>query len=115
MNSSTPLDSPKVTGLQSTQISFAQYQSKAFPKRSASFFALELAGEVGELANEEKKIWRDPQRNIDKDRIADEAADVFIALVNYANERGIDLETAVQTKLLEIERRRLSGKMGTAL
>jgi NTP pyrophosphatase (non-canonical NTP hydrolase) len=106
------LSPPKVTGLQITQNSFAHYQSKAFAPRSASFFALELAGEVGELANEEKKIWRDPTRAIDKDRIADEAADVFIALMNYANERGLDLEAAVQKKLTEIECRRVNGKMG---
>ena len=111
----TELLPPQISGLQATQKSFADYQSKAFAPRSPSFFALELAGEVGELANEEKKIWRDAGRQIDLGRIGDEAADVFIALINYANERGVDLESAVQKKLIEIERRRISGKMGPAL
>ncbi|MFZ9518875.1 MAG: hypothetical protein ACO3A4_00200 [Silvanigrellaceae bacterium] len=88
------------------------YQLRAFGQRSASFFALELAGECGELANLEKKLWRDPNCAIEPRAIADEAADVFIALMNYCNARGIDLEPSVVDKLRRIEERRKSGSMG---
>lgn len=103
---------PAVFGLNKTQENFAQYQNKAFPKREPQFFALELAGECGELANCEKKLWRDPARKIEENKLEDEAADVFIALINYCNTRGINLENAVQRKLSEIERRRVAGLMG---
>ena len=39
--------------------------------------------------------------------VADEAADVCIALLNYANSRGIDLAKAVQTKMAIIDKKRL--------
>jgi NTP pyrophosphatase (non-canonical NTP hydrolase) len=107
-----PLIPPQVQGLEQTQQSFMDYQLRAFGQRSASFFALELAGECGELANLEKKLWRDPNSNIDPQHIADEAADVFIALMNYCNARGVQLESSVQGKLQRIEERRLRGAMG---
>lgn len=103
---------PQVQGLEPTQQSFLDYQLRAFGQRSASFFALELAGECGELANLEKKLWRDPEREIDAQHLADEAADVFIALMNYCNARGIALEPAVHSKLERIESRRQQGQMG---
>ncbi len=112
--SQTPpaLNPPLVTGLAETQKSFLEYQLKAFGQRSPSFFALELAGEVGELANLEKKIWRDPERDVDLTQLSDEAADVFIALMNYCNARGLALESAVSNKLERIEKRRCAGAMG---
>ena len=64
------------------------------------------------FANLEKKIWRDPTHPPDMKHVADEAADVFIALMNYCNARGIDLEPAVMQKLVRIEERRLAGLMG---
>jgi NTP pyrophosphatase (non-canonical NTP hydrolase) len=109
------LSPPAVEGLTQTQKNFAVYQSQAFPRRQPEFFALELAGECGELANLEKKIWRDPSRSDVLPRLADEAADVFISLMNYCNERNIDLEAAVRSKLHAIELRRVAGKMGRSL
>lgn len=103
---------PRVHGLAETQESFLEYQLLAFGQRVPSFFALELAGEVGELANLEKKIWRDPENTPDFSRLSDEAADVFIALMNYCNARQIDLQPAVISKLKKIEERRLAGSMG---
>jgi NTP pyrophosphatase (non-canonical NTP hydrolase) len=93
-------------------MSFLEYQLRAFGQRSASFFALELAGECGELANLEKKLWRDPNGTVDEKHVADEAADVFIALMNYCNARGVELEPAVKSKLDRIEKRRVQGQMG---
>lgn len=86
------------------QESFSAYQQAAFPARGPAFFALELAGETGELANLEKKLWRGD--TVPRERLADEAADVLIALMNYANERGLDLAEAVAAKLATIEERR---------
>jgi NTP pyrophosphatase (non-canonical NTP hydrolase) len=71
------------------QEEFDRYQREAFPPRGANFFALELNGEAGELANLEKKAWKG--KKIDPADFADEAADVLIALLNYANSRQIDL------------------------
>ena len=89
-------------GLRTLQGEFARYQEEAFPKREPRFFALELAGETGELANLEKKEWKG--REVERAAYTDEAADVMIAVMNYANARGIDLGRAVSDKMTEIER-----------
>lgn len=83
------------------QNQFNQYQKEYFPERSPQFFCLELNGEAGELANLEKKRWKG--REVSDEKIADETADVLIALMNYANSRNINLEKAVQNKLKIIE------------
>jgi len=85
---------------------FDLYQKQCFPVRPPEFFCLELNGEAGELANKEKKIWKGI--DINHDELADEAADVFIALMNYSNSRNIDLGKAVANKLKVIEDRRLT-------
>lgn len=103
---------PRVCGIAESQKNFSDYQSIAFPARPPEFFALELAGECGELANLEKKIWRDPSRTDCLQELGGEAADIFIALVNYCNARNIDLEAEVSQKLLKIELRRVQGLMG---
>ena len=106
------LEPPAVFELNKIQENFNHYQNNAFPKREPQFFALELAGECGELANCEKKLWRDPSFQLEENKLEFEAADVFIALINYCNTRNINLEVAVQKKLIEIEKRRVAGKMG---
>lgn len=90
--------------LQTIQAEFDLYQNAAFVPKSPEFFCLELCGESGELANMEKKVWRGQQ--IEHKAIADEAADVFITLMNYCNARGIHLGEAVARKLQIIEDRR---------
>ncbi len=89
------------SSLSTIQNEFDNYQKKFFVARSPEFFCLELNGEAGELANLEKKQWKG--RNIEPEKFADEAADVFIALLNYVNARGISLENAVIDKLYKIE------------
>lgn len=101
-----------VIGLKNIQKEFGNYQKNAFEDRPPNFFSLELCGECGELANLEKKIWRDPSKEIEMEKLADEAADVFIALINYCNSRKIDLENSVTLKLKRIEEKRLLGQMG---
>lgn len=100
---------PLCAQLASIQRGFDDYQKACFTERAPEFFALELNGEAGELANNEKKAWKG--KAIAHGLFEDEAADVFIALVNYANARGVDLAEAVSRKLEEIERRRLGGAM----
>lgn len=94
-------------GLRNLQAEFRRYQSAAFPERPPRFFALELAGETGELANLEKKVWKG--RDVAQADFVDEAADVCIALINFANSRGIDLASAVQSKMSTIDRRRVES------
>jgi NTP pyrophosphatase (non-canonical NTP hydrolase) len=106
-----PVTPPIVHGLRDAQHSFTHYQSKAFEDRPPSFFALELAGECGELANLEKKAWR-VGKVAKPTALEEEAADVFITLINYCNSRKIDLEKAVEQKLHAIEQRRQRGEMG---
>ena len=81
------------------------YQQENFPKRAPEFFCLELCGEAGELANLEKKLWKG--KDIPRERVEDETADVFIAILNYADARGIDLAKVVAEKLRTIELRRV--------
>lgn len=93
--------------LERAQHGFDGYQKACFPARPPEFFALELTGEAGELANLEKKAWKG--RDIESARFEDEAADVFIALMNYCNARAVALGPAVAAKVREIERRRRAG------
>ncbi len=85
------------------QEEFDKYQKEYFPVRSPQFFCLELNGEAGELANLEKKSWKG--RQINHEQLADEAADVFIALMNYSNSRNINLGEAVSNKLKIIDKK----------
>lgn len=98
-------DLPKsYEGLDVLQSEFNAYQQKAFQPRTPQFFSLELCGEAGELANLEKKAWKG--RDIPPEQFAEEAADTCIALLNYANQRGVNLAEAVRRKMHEIEERR---------
>ncbi len=95
------------SGLRTLQSEFRRYQAAAFPVRPPRFFALELAGETGELANLEKKVWKG--RSVEDAAFEDEAADVCIALINFANSRGIDLATVVERKMRKIDGRRVAS------
>jgi len=87
-------------GLPQIQKCFDNYQEEFFPKRQPEFFCLELNGEAGELANAEKKIWKG--LSVPQEKLEDEAADVFIALLNYVNSRKLNLTDALITKLNKI-------------
>lgn len=91
--------------LSDIQKAFDEYQNNYFTARSPEFFCLELNGEAGELANNEKKQWKG--REIEHSAFEDEAADVMIALMNYSNARKIDLATALSRKLKTIEKKRV--------
>lgn len=97
-----------VHSVQQVQHLLAQFQANWFGARPPAFHALELCGESGELANLEKKAWRETSCQLYLDEMAEEAADVYITLLNYANARQIDLATAVEAKLRILEGRALS-------
>lgn len=101
----------ELDNLKKVQFDFNDYQNAFFKAKPAEFFCLELNGEAGELANLEKKVWKG--NKIDKELLEDEAADVFISLMNYSNARRINLAEAVKKKLRKIEEKRSSlAKMG---
>jgi NTP pyrophosphatase (non-canonical NTP hydrolase) len=85
------------------QAGFDEYQMEYFTERPPEFFCLELNGEAGELANDEKKLWKG--KHVPQEKFADEAADVLIALMNYSNARKINLGEAVRQKLIKIDRK----------
>ena len=93
----------QLVGICQDEIRF--YQDNYFTKRTPEFFCLELNGEAGELANLEKKSWKGKQ--INSEDFADEAADVFIALMNYSNARKINLGNAIKNKLNVIDKKRI--------
>ena len=93
-----------IDSIENIQNGFDAYQNECFDKRLPEFFCLELNGEAGELANLEKKVWKG--KEVPLERFEDEAADVLIALFNYANARGVNLGNAVHTKLNKIETNR---------
>lgn len=101
----------------------ADFDTQRFQSLGPGYMALNLAGEVGELANAMKKIWRtDPMigqpsgygRISEEQRalIADEVADVILCTLVLANHLGIDVETAVAHKLGVIDQRLRSGHYG---
>jgi NTP pyrophosphatase (non-canonical NTP hydrolase) len=97
------LESVKLS-IEQVQKEFDLYQNEFFTKRPPEFFCLELNGEAGELANAEKKLWKG--KDVPHEYLADEAADVLIALMNYSNARKIDLGSALALKLGRIEEKR---------
>ena len=92
-------------GLRILQKEFDRYQRRAFVDRPSRFFSLELCGEAGELANFEKKAWKG--RTVTEQDFAEEAADVAIALLNYANSKQIDLASEMEKKMSKIDAQRI--------
>lgn len=72
-----------------------------FPNQSRQpdFLVLCLFGEVGELANEVKKVLRGTHRFDDQlPKIKEEATDVLIYLLNFMAIMGIDIEKEYNDK-----------------
>jgi NTP pyrophosphatase (non-canonical NTP hydrolase) len=71
-------------------------------KLTPMFFAVELAGEVGELCNVIKKLEREalglPGSRATNEQLEDEIADVLIVLSLLANILDVDLETVTRRK-----------------
>jgi NTP pyrophosphatase (non-canonical NTP hydrolase) len=65
-----------------------------------SFLVLSLSGEVGELANNVKKVIRGDRSLSDaKNEISEELTDVFIYILKLSYQLDIDLEQAYLQKL----------------
>lgn len=65
-----------------------------------------LAGEVGEFANNAKKVARgDFQLDAARPELASELADIFIYVLKLSSQLGIDLESAFREKLHNNEKR----------
>lgn len=68
-------------------------------KLDATFFALELGGEVGELLNMAKKMEREchqlPGSRVTPDQLLEEVGDVLVCWSLYCNAMGISPEVAI--------------------
>jgi NTP pyrophosphatase (non-canonical NTP hydrolase) len=86
-------------------------RNRCWPAWSAedrNFLALSLAGEVGELANCIKKLWDRRRTGIPSAAaIASELADVRILTELLAFTLNVDLDSAVEAKLREVDGREL--------
>ncbi|HEU5085697.1 MAG TPA: MazG nucleotide pyrophosphohydrolase domain-containing protein [Acidimicrobiales bacterium] len=63
------------------------------------FYALGLAGEVGEVANDIKKLYRDGVTVERQEEVAGELADCFTYLLLLADELGADLVAEYHRKV----------------
>ncbi len=66
------------------------------------FFALALGGESGELQNIVKKIWRDGETPELWERLAEEAVDILIYLLEIINVAKVDFDRAWTEKHREL-------------
>lgn len=66
------------------------------------FYTLELAGEVGEMANIIKKMWRSGETEELWERLEEEAADVLISYLLFLNSSGIKIEDAFAAKIAKL-------------
>jgi NTP pyrophosphatase (non-canonical NTP hydrolase) len=69
------------------------------------FYALGLSGEVGEVANDIKKMHRDEDWADSAASVPAELADVFVYLMLLADELGVDLVAEYQRKVAVNEQR----------
>lgn len=68
------------------------------------YFAVGLAGEVGEVCEEVKKAYRD-DRDFDKEKLTNELGDVLWYLTNIASKAGITLEEVMQQNIKKLTKR----------
>jgi len=85
-----------------------QKEWDAHRKLTSTFFAIELAGEVGEVCNVVKKLEREregiPGSRATLADLAEELADVITVADLLAERYGIDLETAITHKFNTVSR-----------
>lgn len=68
------------------------------------YFAVGLAGEVGEVCEEVKKAYRDA-RQFDKEKLTNELGDVLWYLANIASNAGISLDTIIERNVEKLTKR----------
>lgn len=98
-----------------------EYQQKAletaiYPKEFKVIYpALGMASEAGEVADKVKKIIRDNNGEISKEKaleIAKEIGDVLWYCATMAKDLGFDLETIAQMNYDKLRSRQERGKIG---
>lgn len=110
-------------GMWQMQLQIARFDNEHFQSLGPGYLALSVAGEAGELANLMKKLWRknpgigDPEgfalpEGEDREKIADEIADIVMLCVVLANHLNIDVEAELARKLEVIDKRLQSGYYG---
>ena len=100
---------------------FDEYQKQAgttaiYPNKGANltYPALGLAGEVGELCNQIKKIDRDDHGTLTDERLAklhDELGDVLWYCAALASEMGIGLSEVAANNLCKLAERKQRGRL----
>jgi NTP pyrophosphatase (non-canonical NTP hydrolase) len=103
---------PKHKTIKEIQLQIDRLNEKYFDSQTYAdvpFITISLAGEVGEVCNEIKKISRgsDPKRHVRE--LSQELADVFVYLVMLARVMDIDLDEEIKDRLHTIERRGRNG------
>lgn len=80
-------------------------QDRGFVMDPLKIFIL-LSEEIGEIAAELKKEWSVNYDKLDKNKLAEEIADVQVCLIALANQYDIDINTAVINKFIEKDSKR---------
>ncbi|MFW6016777.1 MAG: MazG nucleotide pyrophosphohydrolase domain-containing protein [bacterium] len=81
-------------------------KERGFVMEPIKIFTL-LNEEIGEIAAELKKDWSINYDNLDKDKLAEEIADVQVCLIALANQYDIDIDSAVIDKFFEKDSKRM--------
>lgn len=68
------------------------------------YFAVGLAGEVGEVCEELKKAYRDA-RQFDKEKLTNELGDVLWYLTNIASNAGVSLDEVIRRNVEKLTKR----------
>ena len=79
-----------------------------------SYPTLGLTGEVGEICNKIKKIFRDDKGVISTEKrfqLSSELGDVLWYISNIASELGLSLENIAQDNIDKLESRKQRGKL----
>lgn len=81
-------------------------EDRGFTMDPIRIFTL-LNEEVGEVAKELKKTWSVNYDGLEKEKLADELADVQVLLFALATQFDIDLKMAVEKKFVEADSKRV--------
>jgi NTP pyrophosphatase (non-canonical NTP hydrolase) len=103
-------------------LSFKEYQENAhktaiYPQEHFEYPVIGLAGEVGELCNQVKKIIRDDgtlekaMQGTRKEKIRDEIGDILWYLAECCTKFDLDMETIAAQNLEKLQKRADEGTL----
>ena len=101
-------------------LDFNAYQKKAhstalYPQEiGLAYVALGLAGEAGEIANKTKKVYRDHNGELTREKrteLAKELGDVLWYVAGVATELGFSLEDIASLNLKKLSARKEAGTL----